>query len=420
MNSFAHISDVHIGAFRQPRLQQLVLDAFTKALDSCIERNVDFIIIAGDLFDSNLPDMSMVDKAVKKMDEVRKKGIEIYMVYGSHDFSPNQSSMVDILASASLFHKVTKGDVKDGKLTLEFKTNEKTGTKLVGISGLKVGTEKQYYNILDREKLEKEDGFKIFVFHGMISEYKPDQIAAMDSMPISYLPKNFNYYAGGHLHETITGKMQGFDNVVYPGTLFGGDLRDIEKSARGQKRGFYIVTFSDKVHKAEFVEVSPCKYLLLEYDADGKSSSKVQTDLNQMVDDADVEGKLVILKVRGEMTSGKTSDISFSSLSKSLEKKGSLHAMMSHSQLASKEYSAIKVTEHDPKDIEERIFKESIGAIKVSNPKLRGETGIKLSVKLLVNLRHDKKHNETKMDYESRIINNSIDVIELREELEQL
>jgi DNA repair exonuclease SbcCD nuclease subunit len=395
-----------------------VLDAFVRALEECIDRNVDFIIISGDLFDSNLPDMSLVDKAVKKMHEVRKNGIGIYVVYGSHDFSPNQSSIIDILASATLFDKITQGSVNENMLILKFKTDEKTGAKLVGISGYKSGNEIQYYDILDRDTLEKEEGFKIFVFHGMISEYKPHHLMAMESMPISYLPKNFNYYAGGHLHERVAGKIGKFDNVAYPGALFGADLRDIESSARGLSRGFYIVTFSDKeVIKMDFVEVSSCTYLLLEYNAMGKSSLNVQNDLERLVKESDVENKLVILKVKGEMASGKTADINFSALEKLLSEMGAAHTMITRSQLTSIEYSAIKVTEYNTTDIENRIFRESIGSTKVSTSKLRGEAGVKLSKSLLQTLKHGRKHNETKSVYETRIAETSIDMIGLTEEL---
>ena len=97
MPSFAHLSDVHVGAFRQPSLQKLVLDAFNSALDVCLEKKVDFIVVSGDLFDSNIPDMGLVNAAVKKMREVREKSIPFYVIYGSHDFSPTQTSIVDIL-----------------------------------------------------------------------------------------------------------------------------------------------------------------------------------------------------------------------------------------------------------------------------------------------------------------------------------
>lgn len=416
-HSFAHISDVHIGAFRHPYLQKLVLDTFIKTLDICVQRKVEFIVIAGDLFDSNVPDMNLVDQAVKKMNDVRKKGIEIYVVYGSHDFSPTQSSMIDILSSASLFDKVTQATFEDSKLLLKFRTNQNTGAKLVGISGLKGGTEKQYYDILDRKSLEEEKGFKIFIFHGMISEYKPDRLAAMDSMPISYFPKNFNYYAGGHIHEKMAGRVSTFDNVVYPGALFGADLRDIENSARGQKRGFFIVTFSDKVDNIDFIEVSSCEYSLLEYNAEGKTSLTVQKDLTNLIKESEIKGKVVILKVKGEMTSGKTSDINFSALEKILYEKGATHTMISRRQLTSTEYSAIRVTEYDTSDIERRIFKESIGSVKISRLDLKGEKGIKLSLSLLKTLKQDKKNDELKRDYEIRITNDSIDAIGLKEEL---
>ena len=40
MPKFAHMSDVHIGAFRQPELRALVLDAFEQAIDRCIDEKV--------------------------------------------------------------------------------------------------------------------------------------------------------------------------------------------------------------------------------------------------------------------------------------------------------------------------------------------------------------------------------------------
>jgi exonuclease SbcD len=144
MYRFAHLADIHIGAFRQPVLQNLIIDAFNKAMDICLERQVDFIIISGDLFDSNIPDMSLLNSAVKKMGEVRDKGIPFYVIYGSHDFSPTQTSIIDILQSANLFTKVTEGKMEEGKLKLEFTTDERTKAKLCGISGRRRGIEREY------------------------------------------------------------------------------------------------------------------------------------------------------------------------------------------------------------------------------------------------------------------------------------
>src|SRR3712207_5325368 len=103
MYSFALISDVHLGAFRNSILRHLVKESFLKAIDICIERKTDFIIIGGDLFDSNLPELTIVNEVVIKLFEAKQKGIEIYIIYGSHDYSVNQKSIIDILSSAGLF-----------------------------------------------------------------------------------------------------------------------------------------------------------------------------------------------------------------------------------------------------------------------------------------------------------------------------
>ncbi len=71
-------------------------------MDICVERAVDFIVVSGDLFDSNIPDMALANAAVKKIREITERDISFYVVYGSHDFSPTQTSIVDLIESAGL------------------------------------------------------------------------------------------------------------------------------------------------------------------------------------------------------------------------------------------------------------------------------------------------------------------------------
>jgi DNA repair exonuclease SbcCD nuclease subunit len=48
---FAHLSDVHLGSWKQPEMQELNFDSFRKALDIIIKERLDFVLISGDLFD---------------------------------------------------------------------------------------------------------------------------------------------------------------------------------------------------------------------------------------------------------------------------------------------------------------------------------------------------------------------------------
>lgn len=414
-HTFAHLSDVHIGAFRQPVLQKLAVKAFEEAMDNCISRQVDFIVIGGDLFDSNIPEMSLLNSAVKKIKEVRDNGIEIYVVYGNHDFSPTQTSIVDILESAGLFKKVTRGKVVDDKLQLEFVVDPKTNAKLCGISGRRLGIEKEYYNILDRDSLESEKGFKIFVFHGLIGPYKPDYLADAEAIPVSSLPKGFAYYAGGHIHEKFLGTDYGF-TITYPGTLFGGDYRDIERSANGLERGFYIGTFDEqKLENIEFVPISVCSYEPLAYDANGLNVQNVQKELEKTVEKAEAKGKLVILKVFGELSSGRTSDIDFQKLAKQLRANGAIDVLLNYRGLSSREFANIRVTEDQGPQLEHRLFKENIGSVDATDPKLKGESGIKISEELLSKLRVSRKANEDAKGYGKRVVEEAISAMQLEE-----
>jgi len=396
-------------------LQNMVLKAFTDSMDICLNRKVDFIVISGDLFDSNIPDMRLLNSAVKKMWEVKQAKIPLYVIYGSHDFSPTQTSIVDILESAGLFTKVSKGKMEDGLLKLEFTTDDRTRVKLCGIAGRRRGIDKEFFEVLDRELLEKADGFKIFLLHGALGEYKSEELAEAESMPVSNLPKGFAYYAGGHMHERFQGKEYGF-NIAYPGTLFGTDYTDLEKSAKGQERGFFIVTFASKIEKTEFVPVSTCGYQMIEYDSTGKTSVRVQKEVAELVIRANPDGKIVLLKVAGEMSSGKTSDIDFQQFKRVLKENGAIEVLPNYHKLTSKEYAAVRVAGQNIDEIEETLFRENIGNIKVSNERLKGKPGIKLSQEVLAILKLARIENETKNTYEERIASDAIQAMELEDD----
>ncbi|MGB7677091.1 MAG: metallophosphoesterase, partial [Nitrososphaeraceae archaeon] len=155
---FAHITDCHIGAWRNPKLRDLNLKAFEEAIMNCIDAAVDFIVISGDFFDANIPQLGPVKKAVQLLRLAKSHGIQTYMIYGSHDFAMTNVSMIDILHSTDLFIKPTEYEKDGNVIKLQFFTDPKTGAKITGISGRKMGLDKEIYENLDREGLELEDG----------------------------------------------------------------------------------------------------------------------------------------------------------------------------------------------------------------------------------------------------------------------
>ena len=75
-----------------------------------------------------------------------------------------------------------------------------------------------------------------------------------EGIPVSYLPKGLEYYAGGHIHEYIHDRLVDYGDIVYPGALFGSSFTDLEIVAKGGRRGYVIVEVNDKVKNIEFIE----------------------------------------------------------------------------------------------------------------------------------------------------------------------
>jgi exonuclease SbcD len=308
--------------------------------------------------------------------------------------------------------------MEDSKIRLDFFVDPRSGAKIVGISARKVGLESKYYELLDKEYLENEVGFKIFMFHSGLDEFKPKWLSNMESVPVSYFPKGFDYYAGGHVHEKGEFRLPGYERVVFPGPLFTGYGKDLEISAKGAKRGFYVVNFDDKVEKVEFVEVKSFESTYFEYDVTGKNAIEADRDLQERLEALDVTDKIVILKVIGELSGGKTSNINFTKIKAGLTGRKALYVYLNRYRLTTKEYSTVRVAGEDISTIENRLFKENIGAIRVSSEYLKDEKGTQAAVELLNVFRQAAKSNESKKEYLERMKKNGLEVLRLKEMFE--
>ena len=415
MPKFAHISDCHLGAWRDKILRKINLDAFLRSMDICIEKNVDFILICGDLFDKNIPDLDIVEKAARKMKEVRDRGIEIYVIYGSHDYSPAATSIIDVLHGSGLFTRIP--DVDDNadydRLKLNFITDKKTNAKIVGISGRRASLEKHYYQVLDREMLEKESGFKIFAFHIGINEFMLDEIPD-EGISLSQFPKGFDYYAGGHIHKQLEKNELG-GIFVYPGTLLGWQYNDLENAAKGDKRGFYIVEFENKINKIEFVDVLSNSVKLFEVDADKKNIETVKKDIDDIINENDLKDSITLLKIKGTLSSGKPSDINLQDIRQKMNSKGVVSVFINRNALLAKEFEEIKVIPSNRESIEETIFGEQIGMCSgYSTPGLKDKEGIATAKTLLNALKELQKENESKNDYQERTTSNAASILKVK------
>ncbi len=415
MNKFAHMADVHLGAHREPALRKLELAAFGKAMQKCIDLKVDFILICGDLFHVGIPDLGVVNSALKNMVEVREAGIPIYAIYGSHDYTPTGTSVIDVLSTAGVLRNLSKWKIEGTKLSLAVVEDEETGATLTGISARKIGLEGKYYEMLDRKALEGLQGFKVFAFHSGLTEFKPAHLREMETLEISALPKGFDYYAGGHIHERGEFSAPGYAKVVFPGPLFTGYGRDIEDTARGEKRGFYVVEFDQKFRRSEFVPIQTFRGVYKEFDVQGKNSLEVSRGLREELKEIDVSGRVVVLRVRGELAGGRVADMDFSGLKSMLVEEGALYVYLNRYGLTSRETGTSLVVGTDVSMIEQKLFEKGASMVKVSRARLKDGTGASTAQELLRVLRQPARTNESKRDYRSRLVRDGMGTLGLSE-----
>ena len=389
---FAHLADIHIGAWRDPALKDLNLEAFRRAVHIVLDKKLDFVLVAGDLFNTSMPSLEHLKQTVILLKRMKKQGISVYAVPGSHDYSPGGRTILDVLEEAELLVNVMKGEVVGNKLRLSFTIDKKTGAKITGIRGKKGSLEKRDYELLDVDSLEKEQGFKIFMFHTAIDELKPEELEKMESMPATEMPQGFDYYAGGHVHVVEHKDEEGYKNLVYPGPIFPTNFAELWKLGRG---GFYI--FEDG--KLEFQVLNIKNVYRIELSAEDKTPEQLNHELEAAIQNKEFNNTIVLIKVGGLLKSGKPSDINFKSIISELYNKSAYFVMRNTSHLSSQEFEAVKISSGTAEQIEEELIKQYAGKSKTSFTQKQEE----MIRNLIKSMGEEQKEGEKKYEYDARM-----------------
>jgi len=422
---FAHLSDVHLGAWRNEKLNELGYKAFEETVNSIINEEVDFVVISGDLYDVSNPKVEVIDVATRELKKLKDHEISVYGICGSHDFSPSNKSMIRPLITAGLFIDVSKGELMENgkKLKLNFYQDQKTQIKITGLRARKRSLEIEDYQILDIESLESEKGPKIFILHTMLSELKPKEYKDMKSAPKSLLPQNFDYYAGGHLHKTLPDKLRVKEffydinrknNIVYSGCIFPTDFREFETIKSG---GFCIISGENDGNRLTLkVKYVPIKVIDVEnvsLNCTNKSASDVQNLLKQEISKKNLNEKIVTVRIYGSLSSGKTYEIKSNEIIQNLKDMGAFEVLVNKNALTTVEYQSISVSAGKSKEeIEATLIKEHASKVRISDfPSAKMENKI---YQLLSTLGIERQVGTKVMNYNESLKQSFLGIFEIQ------
>lgn len=425
---FAHLADLHVGAWRERPLAEAAVRAFQDAIERCIGMQVDFIILAGDLFDSPLPGMDFVRAVARHLCRVRDAGIPVYVTYGSHDYSPASSSVIDVLEAAGLFLRLpgpeAVGEGEGQRLRLRYLVDARTGAHLAGLPGRQRSLEREWYERLEHDGPGDGTGFWVFVFHSALTEVLPEHERFAESMPLARLPPGFDYYAGGHIHarvEVRCGKEGGV--IAYPGPLLGYQYGDLERAA-GTPRGFFVATVEgERLAALEFVKVRLPEVVVHEVDAGGRTPGEVGGLLDRVVEERDHAGAIVLLRVRGTLASGEPHDVPIGAARAALEAQGALCVRVSRTGLAGPRERSLPGGGGSKEEIEARVLTARCAAyhpdpalddpvvVTGLEPLLVGDAGARTARRLLDAVAIEPVEHEDRRTFASRVRTRARDVL---------
>lgn len=398
---FIHFADCHLDGFRDFKLAQLGLANFKTVIQAAIDQKVNFVIIAGDLFNTAIPRVEALKTATEQLKRLADNNIPVYAIAGSHDYSPNGKTVLDVLELAGLLINVMKGEVTDDKhLRLEFTKDEKTGALITGIIGKKGMLDSAYYRNLNTTNLVG-DGFKIFCFHTALEELKTKDLEHMQGHSLSMLPTGFDYYAGGHVHIVKRYSDHDYCNIVYPGPTFPNSFSELEKL----KRGSYVLYDSSLKQPVSHQYIEPKTVRAFTINVNDLTASQAHDKIISQVNN--IDQCIVLLRILGTLREGTVGDIQLDDVTKEIHKQGAFHVLRNTAKLQSMSFNEVEAPSGDVQTVEQETIKEHTGQIP-----LPGFDEKVIIDQLLCSLELEQHDGETRTTFHERVVEKGKEIFE--------
>jgi DNA repair protein SbcD/Mre11 len=339
MVRFAHISDVHLGGWKQQLMQDLNFQSFQKAIDICIEKKLDFVLIAGDLFDSAYPPIEILKETFGVFRKLNESKIPCFIIAGSHDYSVSGKTFLDVLEKSGFCKNVFESEQIDESIILNPTLYQ--GTAIYGYPGKKSSLE-----IPELRKIKINDSpgmFKILMLHTTIDKAKGN--LPIDSLETELIPEA-DYYALGHLHIDFQ-----YQNFVYPGPIFPNNFQELEDLGYGS---FYIVD-TDSLESLQKVELRVKDVISFNFNI--KNAVTATDKIISELELSNLEDKIILLRVKGELENSKHSDIDFKKIEEFAKNKGAYFVLKNTHDLKTNELE-LDIEISNSENIEEETIKK--------------------------------------------------------------
>lgn len=264
--TFIHAADLHLGSplrslgAKDPSLAEAlkgaVSCAFDRLIDEAVARKVDFVLIAGDIFDSEEPAYADMMRFVEGMERLDGAGIQVFAVTGNHDrCGAWERGLAQLPSNVRVF---CRPDVEYGLV-------EKDGCVLAAIvaRGYCEDAPDRVLERMGADAVFRTCGEGVPFAIGMLHTGLDIDRRVSPVSPQVLQATNLDYWALGHIHRRTC------DNAADPRIVFSGCTQGRDVGEPGDC-GCNLVRLEEGApNRVEFVPLSAIAWERLRIDVSG-------------------------------------------------------------------------------------------------------------------------------------------------------
>lgn len=289
MVKFIHTADIHLDsplkgleAHEDAPVEEIrgaTRRAFDNLIDLAIEEDVDFILIAGDLYDGDWKDYNTGLFFSSRMGRLSKSGINVFIVSGNHDAASQLTRTMPLPDNVTLFSPKKPQSVKLDDLG-------------VIIHGQSYSYRAVTENLASQYPRYDSTYFNIGLLHTSLTgregheDYAPCTLDDLKS-------KGYDYWALGHVHKREIISEDPW--IVFPGNIQGRHIKET-----GVKSATLVTVEDGQIIKVEALELDVLRWAVCQVDLSACETSEavyavVQQAFEQALDPLD--GKTLAIRL---------------------------------------------------------------------------------------------------------------------------
>ena len=267
---FVHAADLHLDspllalsrhdALQVERMRRATREAFERMIDLCIEQEVALLVLAGDLYDVECPNMQIAVFLRNQLRRLEQKGIRAVIIKGNHDAGNRITSALALPVNTRILGEQKPETIRFDDLPVRVAVHGqsfKPGPIAENLAASYPASLRGYYNI----------GLLHTSLAGTTDHdaYAPCTLEELTS-------HGYDYWALGHIHQRAVLARDPF--VIFPGNLQGRHAKET-----GPK-GCFLVEVDDagRTTSADFVPLDVVRWHQAEVDLKGRTNEAEMVD----------------------------------------------------------------------------------------------------------------------------------------------